>query len=117
KLPPNVSDEPAPNLAEPKDTPFTTAELAQYDGSDANRQIYVAVKGTVFDVTEKRALYGVGGSYHAFAGKDASKGLATGSMTDVVGDYSSLDESQLKTLNEWYDYFARKYNIVGKVTS
>ncbi|CAG8645241.1 22325_t:CDS:2, partial [Cetraspora pellucida] len=94
QLPPNTSGESAPNLAEPKDTPFTPAELAEYDGSDPSRPIYVAVKGTVFDVTGKRALYGVGGTYHSFAGKDASKGLATGSMTDVAGDCNSLSESQ-----------------------
>ncbi|CAG8769901.1 37012_t:CDS:2, partial [Gigaspora margarita] len=117
QLPPNASNEPTPNLAEPKDTPFTSAQLAEYDGTDLNRPIYVAVKGTVFDVTGKRPLYGVGGSYHVFAGKDASKGLATGSMTDVTGDYSSLDESQLKTLDDWYNYYKLRYNIVGKVTS
>jgi len=33
------------DLAPPKDDPFTTAELAQYDGSDASKPIYVAIKG------------------------------------------------------------------------
>ncbi|CAG8514558.1 19948_t:CDS:2 [Gigaspora rosea] len=93
---PPASSEPPPNLAEPKDTPFTSAQLAEYDGTDLNRPIYVAVKGTIFDVTGKRPLYGVGGSYHVFAGKDASK---------------------LKTLDDWYNYYKLRYNIVGKVTS
>ena len=33
------------DLAPPKNDPFTTAELAQYDGSDASKPIYVAIKG------------------------------------------------------------------------
>ncbi|CAG8435559.1 2248_t:CDS:2 [Scutellospora calospora] len=116
-LPPNASSEPARNLAEPKDTPFTSAELAKFDGTDPKGPIYVAIKGTIFDVTEKRDFYGLGGSYHAFAGKDASKGLATSTLEDVSGDYSSLNESQLKTLDNWYSYFEQRYNIVGKVIS
>jgi len=34
------------DLAPPKDDPFTTEELKQYDGSDPSKPIYVAIKGT-----------------------------------------------------------------------
>ena len=34
-----------PNLLPPQDTPFTLAELKQFDGSDATKPIYVAIKG------------------------------------------------------------------------
>jgi len=33
------------DLAPPKDDPFTTEELKQYDGSDPSKPIYVAIKG------------------------------------------------------------------------
>ena len=33
------------DLAPPKDDPFTTEELKQYDGSDTSKPIYVAIKG------------------------------------------------------------------------
>ena len=33
------------DLAPPKDDPYTTAELRQYDGNDSSKPIYVAIKG------------------------------------------------------------------------
>jgi predicted heme/steroid binding protein len=55
--------------------PISVADLAKHDGSDPSKPIYIAIKGRVFDVTAKKEMYGVGGGYHVFAGKDASKGL------------------------------------------
>lgn len=52
---------------------FTHEELAEHDGKDPEAPIYVAIKGTVFDVSAKRAMYGPGAGYSCFAGKDASK--------------------------------------------
>ena len=63
--------------------------------------------GTIFDVTHKRDTYGKGGSYHIFAGKDASKafGLSSLKAEDAIPDYSALPEADLKVLNDWYDFF------------
>jgi membrane-associated progesterone receptor component len=115
--PPDVA--PPKNLDPPKDTPFSPAELAQFDGTDPNRPIYVAIKGTIFDVSDKRETYAPNGSYHVFAGKDASKALGMGSLNleDAVADYSTLDDSKLKVLNDWFEYYRKRYNIVGKVVS
>lgn len=52
---------------------FTYQELSKHDGTDASAPIYVAIKGSVFDVSTKKDVYGPGGSYHVFAGKDASR--------------------------------------------
>lgn len=41
----------------PKDDPFTPEELAQYNGSDDSKPVYVAIKGKIFDVSEKRDMY------------------------------------------------------------
>lgn len=54
---------------------FTVEELAQYDGTDSSKPIYLAVKKTVYDVSKSIAFYGPGGSYKNFAGKDASRAL------------------------------------------
>ena len=73
--------------------------------------------GTVFDVSQKRGMYGPGGSYHIFSGKDGSRGLGMSSLKveDAVPDWSTLNEDQVKVLNQWYDYFVKRYNIVGRV--
>ncbi|GAB5588121.1 hypothetical protein Unana1_03021 [Umbelopsis nana] len=101
----------------PKDTPFKLSELKTFDGSDPSQPIYVAIKGTVFDVSKKPEMYGAGSGYNCFAGKDASKALGKSSLNpeDCVADYSVLDEKEMKTLNDWYTFFEKRYNIVGKV--
>lgn len=68
---------PSASLAAPKSDPISIATLSQHDGSDPNKPIYLAIKGTVFDVTAKKEMYGPGGSYNIFAGKDGSVGLGT----------------------------------------
>ncbi|KAI8992934.1 progesterone binding protein [Trametes punicea] len=108
---------PRTDLAPPKDDPFTVEQLKQYDGSDSSKPIYVAIKGTVFDVTRKADTYGKGKSYNLFAGKDASRALGMSSLKeeDAVSDYSTLSEADMKTLNDWFDFFSKRYNVVGKV--
>lgn len=76
-----------------QDDPIPVAELAKHDGSDSSRPIYVAIKGRVFDVSNKREMYGPGASYNVFAGKDASRGLGESMRQlgsgEVVADASS----------------------------
>ena len=82
-----------------------------------NEKIYVAVKGTVFDVTRNQESYGPDKGYHVFAGKDASRALARTSLDpqDVQPEYEDLPETDLKVLDDWYSFFLQRYNIVGKV--
>ncbi|OCF54301.1 hypothetical protein L486_08215 [Kwoniella mangroviensis CBS 10435] len=113
----SIMSAPAADLAPPKDDPIPASELSQFDGSDPSKPIYVAIKGRVFDVSNKAEMYGKGRGYNIFAGRDASKGLGMSSLDlkDAVPDYSSLNESQLNTLNQWESFFEKRYNIVGKV--
>ncbi|WVW82547.1 hypothetical protein I302_104558 [Kwoniella bestiolae CBS 10118] len=113
----SIMSAPAADLAPPKDDPIPSSELSQYDGSDPSKPIYVAIKGRVFDVTNKPEMYGKGKGYNIFAGRDASKGLGMSSLDikDAVPDYSSLNESQMNTLNQWESFFEKRYNVVGKV--
>ncbi|KAM6501715.1 cytochrome b5 [Amanita muscaria] len=112
-----VMQAPRTDLAPPKDDPFTPEQLREYDGSNPGKAIYVAIKGTIFDVSHKAEVYGPGKSYNVFAGKDGSKGLGMSSLKpeDAVADYSQLDEKDRKTLDDWYDFFSKRYNIVGRV--
>ncbi|KLT46185.1 cytochrome b5, partial [Cutaneotrichosporon oleaginosum] len=96
---------------------ISVSELAQCDGKDPSKPIWVAIKGKVYDVTSKREMYGPGAGYNVFAGRDASRGLGMSSLDpkDAVSDYSTLNEAQMKTLDQWDSFFAKRYNIVGKV--
>lgn len=73
--------------------------------------------GTVFDVTRKADTYGPGKSYNLFAGKDASKALGLSSLKeeDAVSDYSGLSETDLKTLNDWHDFFTYAHQIASSI--
>jgi membrane-associated progesterone receptor component len=115
------------DLAPPKDDPYTTEQLKQYNGSDPTKPIFVAIKGsyylifflssinglsisigTIFDVSAKADVYGLGKSYNIFAGKDGSKGLGLSSLKeeDAVADYSGLDEKDRKVLDDWHSFFS-----------
>ncbi|KAK7920323.1 heme binding protein [Apiospora marii] len=61
---------------------LTLDELAQFDGRNPESPIYLAINGTIYDVTANRRTYGPGGSYNIFAGVDASRGFVTGCFAD-----------------------------------
>ncbi|KAF8926606.1 cytochrome b5-like heme/steroid binding domain-containing protein [Dissophora ornata] len=96
---------------------FTHQELAQYNGTNSARTIYVAIKGTVFNVSSKYEMYGPGSGYHVFAGKDASRALGKSSLVpaECTPDYSDFNEKEQKTLDDWFIFFEKRYPIVGKV--
>lgn len=67
----------------PQGLQLTVKELAKHDGAQpvpegyAAPPIYVAVRGTVFDMSfGGRGFYGPGGPYHFLAGRDGSRPLA-----------------------------------------
>lgn len=70
----------------------------------------------MFDVSKNKA-YQPGGSYHVFAGKDPSRALASSSLKaeDCVPEWHDLDEEKKTVLNDWYKFFSKRYNVVGRV--
>jgi predicted heme/steroid binding protein len=83
-----------PFVANSADLPvYTTDNLAQYDGSDPNKAIYIGLNGYVYDVTPGKEFYVVGGAYHYLAGKDSSQDL------NMIGG----------------DIITRKYKVVGRL--
>jgi hypothetical protein len=40
---------------------LTLAELAQYDGQDTSKPLYISVRGKIYDVTAGKTFYGPGG--------------------------------------------------------
>jgi membrane-associated progesterone receptor component len=61
--PKNFEPKHAVEIAPPKDDPISTEDLSKCDGTDSSKPTYVAIKGTVFDVSGN-AAYGVKGQYH-----------------------------------------------------
>ncbi|KAI5247968.1 cytochrome b5 [Aureobasidium subglaciale] len=57
---------------------LTDAELTAYSGRDASKPVYIALNGTIYDVSAGRHVYGPGGSYNFFAGRDATRAFITG---------------------------------------
>lgn len=97
---------------------LSAAQLAEFDGSDPTKPIYLAVNGLVFDVTEGRSHYGPGGGYAFFSGKDAARAYITGCFqTHLTHDLRGLSEKQLKDLDSWTKFYQdhSQYFYVGKV--
>ncbi|KZT51865.1 progesterone binding protein [Calocera cornea HHB12733] len=115
---PSFMSAPAASLPPPGNKQFRHADLKAYDGTSAGKPIYVSIKGTVFDVSNRADSYGPSGSYHIFAGKDASKGLGSSSLKpeDASYDWSGLDDKGRKVLSDWYSFFEKRYPIVGYVS-
>ncbi|ERT01347.1 hypothetical protein HMPREF1624_02592 [Sporothrix schenckii ATCC 58251] len=115
----------------PKDPPatvfrtYTPHTLRPFDGQDG-RPVFLAVRGRVFDVSSGRNFYGPGGPYENFAGRDASRGLASHSFDesmltkDLDGPLDPLDDltaEQLDALQGWEERFDGKYLVVGRLVS
>ena len=101
-------------LVETKDLKrMRASDLREFDGSNG-RKIYVGADGLVFDVTKARDLYGSGGTYAAFAGRDASRMLARGVLaTNDDEDRAPLSLTQRAALKAWVAALQSKYEVVG----
>jgi membrane-associated progesterone receptor component len=56
-------------------------------------------------------------SHLVFAGKDASRALATSSLNpeDCKPEWQDLGDKEKTVLSEWFTFFSKRYNIIGKV--
>ncbi|KAF9434050.1 hypothetical protein BGZ76_008649 [Entomortierella beljakovae] len=113
----NASNGQSKKLAR-KQIVLTQKQLAQYDGTDLSKPIYIAIMGEVFDVTNGRSYYARGGGYGFFSGRDASRAYTTGCFeTHLTHDIRGLTPEQLQDIEGWAKFYRdhRKYFRVGTV--
>ncbi|TFL00636.1 cytochrome b5-like heme/steroid binding domain-containing protein [Pterulicium gracile] len=97
---------------------FTETQLAQYDGKDPTKPIYLAVDGDVYDVSANRRTYGPGGSYNVLAGSEGGRSFSTGCfLTHKTHDYRGLTDREMQSVNHWKNFFAehKDYFKVGRL--
>ncbi|XP_053948263.1 membrane-associated progesterone receptor component 1 [Anastrepha ludens] len=109
---------PAPELPKLR-RDFSIQELRAYDGNGPDGRILIAVNGSVYDVTKAKRFYGPGGPYASFAGRDASRNLATFNVEpnnkEEYDDLSDLNAMEMDSVREWEMQFKEKYDLVGKL--
>lgn len=75
---------------------LSDTDLLAYDGSDPTKPIYIALNGSIYDVSIGRHFYGPGGSYSFFAGRDATRAFVTGCFdTDLTPDLRGAEETYI----------------------
>jgi len=97
---------------------MTLDELKKYDGKGEDRRVCVAILGKVYDCTKGSRFYGPEGPYSTFAGRDATRALATFDVNAVKvewDDHSDLTASQMSSVQEWEMQFGERYELVGKL--
>ncbi|KJH48940.1 cytochrome b5-like Heme/Steroid binding domain protein [Dictyocaulus viviparus] len=94
---------------------LNTEQLALFDGSRSSRPIYLAILGRVYNVDKGKKHYGVGGGYHFFAGRDATRAFVTGDFTEagLIDDTSGLSHEDLLGIRDWVSFYEKDYKLVG----
>lgn len=105
---------------------LTEAELKKYDGTNPDLPLYLAINGTIFDVSNGRNFYGPGKTYGHFSGVEGNRAWVTTCFDEahitpdlrgveamfMPGDDPEIDSTytsgELKALKEQERRFAKK---------
>lgn len=106
---------------------YTRLQLARFNGVDKS-QLYVGIRGYIYDVSDNTKSYGPGKAYHKLVGKDLSRLLALNRLQlkldepdkddkDVTNTWytGDLTEKQISVLEKWVLFFKKRYRIVGVI--
>ncbi|KAJ1531878.1 hypothetical protein ONE63_000526 [Megalurothrips usitatus] len=105
------------NPKDKTDRLFSTEEVAKFNGEEGSPGIYLVILGKVYDVSRGSKHYGPGGSYHAFAGRDASRAFVTGDFSEngTTDDVTGLTPDDLKSIQDWSQFYHNEYTYKGKL--
>ncbi|CUM45462.1 uncharacterized protein AC631_02065 [Debaryomyces fabryi] len=105
---------------------YTRSQLSLYNGIE-KPELYVAIKGYIYDVTHNISNYGPGRSYHKLVGKDVSRllGLNQLQLKPTGEPYASeknntwytddFTEKENLIVDKWMLFFRKRYRIVGVI--
>ncbi|KNC78495.1 hypothetical protein SARC_09080 [Sphaeroforma arctica JP610] len=96
---------------------MTLEELRVNDGVQ-KPHIFIGLNGSIYDCSARPDFYGPKGPYGLFAGRDASRALATGdlsgdSLSTEHDDLATLTEDEKEAMREWEQTYSIKYRRVG----
>ena len=106
---------------------YTREELYEFgNGNGDNAVLLLSIFGRVYDVSSGDKYYGEGAKYHLFAGRDATRALATGCLQEkclgsntsdgeLDSDKFEMNEKTMKEAKKWVAFFEThdKYSHVG----
>jgi len=87
---------------------FTRDEIAEFDGSDPSKPLYLVIKKRVYDVTSGRKHYGKGASYNVFVGKDNTRaflGQEAREGEPPLSDLSKLSKEEMESIDNWVKFY------------
>lgn len=105
---------------------YTRSQLSLYNGID-EPEVYVAIKGYIYDVSNNVSNYGPGRPYHKLVGKDVSRLLGLNQLQlKPTGDpyapekdnawyTGDFTEKENLIVDKWELFFRKRYTIIGVV--
>jgi len=97
---------------------FTVEQLREFNGENDSK-IYISLRGVVYDCSSAQEHYGVGSSYHLFAGREASRAMAKLSFEEkdlANSNWNDLGPFERNQLDGWVEKFRdfKHYPVVGR---
>ncbi|VDK73659.1 unnamed protein product [Onchocerca ochengi] len=94
---------------------LTKEQLSFFDGTRPSKGTYLAILGRIYDVQKGAKHYGPGGSYHFFAGRDATRAFVSGDFSEkgLVDDIEGLGDQDLLGIFDWIKFYEKDYDLAG----
>lgn len=90
---------------------FTSELLKRFQGTGSpnSKEIYLAILGVVYNVTDGREYYEGNDGYGCFSGRDASRAFVTGEFKGdgVTDSLEGLSATETKAVKEWQDFYEK----------